>query len=103
LLCIDGYFAPEAFLDSMLKLKAREAEYDKIYPAHYAWPLNIQWVEDYIRYAEGVLSGSLKPEPSLIGFPAPRNVRYGKASLGIPRIPAGYKAPAGDIVTSYKA
>ena len=47
----------------MQKIKAREAEYDAVFPGHHGAPAKKDALSQYIACAEGVISGAIQPEP----------------------------------------
>ena len=55
-------------LSNMKKLKAREAEYDRIFPAHNGSPMDKSYIDDFIGLSESILSGSAVPCESIADY-----------------------------------
>ena len=60
-----------AHLSNMKKLKAREAEFDTIYPAHNGPQLYKSYIDDFIALSESILNGTVKIMPDLAGYGCP--------------------------------
>lgn len=79
-----------AHLQSMKKLRAKSAEYDRLIPSHNGAPLSIDYIDDFITLAEQYLAGKVKPEVTVAGYGMPTflwggdkklsRIRYGRAS-----------------------
>jgi len=54
----------EAFLKNMIKLKARENEYDFVMPSHNGAPITKRYVDDFIVNAKDILAG--KPHHAIL-------------------------------------
>jgi len=59
LLHLDYSDSPEVFLRSIRRLKAREGEFEVIYPGHHKFPLDKGYIDEYIECAEGIINGSI--------------------------------------------
>ncbi len=57
-----------AHLANMKKLKAREAEFDMIYPAHNGPQLYKDYIDDFIALSESILNGTATIMPDTAGF-----------------------------------
>lgn len=78
----------ETFLRALMKLKARERDFDHICPAHNGTPIEKEYLHRYISLAQGILDGSITGDPdcasasynaSLNHFPNP-DAHYRRAS-----------------------
>lgn len=88
---VDQMSLVEKHQQNMKKLLAREAEFDRLMPAHNGAPISKSYISDFIGLADAILSGKAVPEPTVAGYGMPTNLwggdkklaryRFGKASF----------------------
>ena len=78
-------------LENMKKLKLRSDEYVRLMPAHNGGPLNVDYIDAFIKLDEWILSKEAIPQETVAGFGMPtflwggdeklQRIRLGKASF----------------------
>jgi glyoxylase-like metal-dependent hydrolase (beta-lactamase superfamily II) len=62
LLDLDGCLPPEIFLSSVEKLKALSGSFDKIWPGHHKFPIDLKYLDEYAACAKGIMDKSITPK-----------------------------------------
>lgn len=58
-------------LETMIKLKKRSLEFDRLIPAHNGVPISKDYIDDFIMLSQLYLKGEIEPEETVAGFGMP--------------------------------
>jgi glyoxylase-like metal-dependent hydrolase (beta-lactamase superfamily II) len=76
---------PSVFLDSMLRLKGLWDEFDSVWPGHHGFPVEKDYIDDYLACARQITEGSAS-----YGLTEGRPcARFGRALITVPAVPDG--------------
>lgn len=88
LLHLEGAAPPEAFLDSMERLKGMEDAFDTVWPGHHGFPVEKSTIDDYRACAQHIVSGDAEMDVTQ-GRPC---AKYGRVLItvpgALPKVPA---------------